>query len=193
VALGADVPVVLTDNGPQLVMGNGDRFPAIDMFAHALRGEVAQAFDLYPSGHRPRVVVDRLTIARERWSLPVSELVFADAPDEAARFLACRRFAGHRALPRYLFVKSPLETKPFFVDLASPVYVELLVSAVRKLRSGQPDARLSVTEMLPSIDQTWLPDASGNRYVAEFRLVAYDTRATAEGESDGIERWESAG
>jgi hypothetical protein len=33
---------------------------------------------------------------------------------------------------------------------------------------------LSVSEMLPSCDQIWLPDAQGRKYTCEFRITAVD-------------------
>jgi hypothetical protein len=174
VSLGADIAVEPSPAGPQLRMANGQRFDAVDLFAGVLKAEVAQAFDVYPPGYRPRIVVDRLTLARERWSAPVAELEFAFATDEAQRYLGCRRWARRRGLPGRVFVKSPVETKPLYVDLAGPGYVEVFAAAVRQLRELRPAAVLTVTELLPELDRTWLPDRAGNRYVAEFRFVAYD-------------------
>jgi hypothetical protein len=37
--------------------------------------------------------------------------------------------------------------------------------------------------MLPRTDQTWLPDADGNTYTSEFRVVAVDLKARS-GERD---------
>ena len=53
-------------------------------------------------------------------------------------------------------------------DLASPTLVEMFVKLVRKA------SRLTVTEMLPSIEDTWVPDAAGDLYTSELRLVTVD-------------------
>ena len=177
VHLGADVAVLPGAGGPHLVLPDGSRFSVLDLFANAIQGEVAQAFDLYPPGYRPRVVVDRMVIARRRWSLPAAGLSFAKLPDEADRFVGCRAWMREHRLPRQVFVKSPLETKPFYVDFAAPAFVELLVTAARRAARAGADVQLSVTEMLPDTGETWLADAHGHRYVAEFRFVAFDRRA----------------
>jgi hypothetical protein len=39
---------------------------------------------------------------------------------------------------------------------------------------GEPGALLSVTEMLPEPQDTWLCDAQGNRYTSEFRCIAVE-------------------
>jgi hypothetical protein len=36
---------------------------------------------------------------------------------------------------------------------------------------------VTVAEMLPAPDQTWLTDARGQRYTAELRVVAVDQKA----------------
>jgi len=75
-----------------------------------------------------------------------------------------------------VFVKSPVELKPFFVDLAGVPSVELFAHAVRALERAEPGARIAVGEMLPGPDELWLTDAAGARYTAEFRMAAVDRR-----------------
>ncbi|MEU5077366.1 hypothetical protein AB0G76_38310, partial [Streptomyces asoensis] len=64
------------------------------------------------------------------------------------------------------------EPRPFFVDFDSPVYVNILAKAARRLARKDPHARLTVTEMLPTPEQTWLTDDQGRHYTSELRLVA---------------------
>ncbi|HYP28708.1 MAG TPA: lantibiotic dehydratase, partial [Blastocatellia bacterium] len=84
-------------------------------------------------------------------------------------------------LPRQVFVKSPAEQKPFYVDFDSPVLVSLLSKAVRQgERKGAGDGgggMITMTEMLPGPEQAWLPDAEGNLYTSELRIVAIDSPA----------------
>jgi hypothetical protein len=47
---------------------------------------------------------------------------------------------------------------------------------VRRLRRSGA-GRLTVTEMLPTPEQTWLTDDAGNRYTAELRFVAVEEGA----------------
>jgi hypothetical protein len=68
-----------------------------------------------------------------------------------------------------------VEQKPFFVDFNSPVLVEILAKMVRRTSdSSQSDSLVSCSEMLPTLNQTWLPDAAGNSYACELRMVALD-------------------
>ncbi|HEX8112720.1 MAG TPA: hypothetical protein VF516_33545, partial [Kofleriaceae bacterium] len=84
------------------------------------------------------------------------------------RFIQARAWARSAGLPRRLFVKVPEETKPLFLDLASPTFVELAARMVRKAQA------VSISEMLPDLDELWLCDAEHRRYTSELRLVAVD-------------------
>jgi Lantibiotic dehydratase, N terminus len=177
VCAGADVDVVEDGSRLVLVLPDGARFDALDLFTEPLKAATAQSFALHPpSRHRPRVTIDRVVVAREGWTFPVAELAFADLPAEPPRFVCARRWARENGVPDRVFVKSPLEVKPFYVDFAAPAYVDGLLAAVRKLRREEPSGSIRLTEMLPDGDETWLSDALGRRYVAELRFVAFDTR-----------------
>nr|QEO74848.1 hypothetical protein [uncultured bacterium] len=94
---------------------------------------------LEPRAHTPRVTVDRLVVCREAWRFQPAEMAFAHEKDEAARFLAARRWARAHGMPRFVFTKSPVEVKPCYVDFASPVYVNIFAKIVRRtLEQGAP-------------------------------------------------------
>lgn len=42
----------------------------------------------------------------------------------------------------------------------------------RTAEANRPDRRITLSEMLPRADDTWLRDAEGNRYTCELRLMA---------------------
>nr|BFE52790.1 hypothetical protein GCM10017745_62170 [Saccharothrix mutabilis subsp. capreolus] len=127
------------------------------------------------------MTLDRLVVARESWRLPPASCGFAFAPDEPSRFLGAQAWRREHGVPRFVFVKSPIEHKPFYADLESGPSVELFAHAVRALEREEPDAPLAVGEMLPGPDALWLTDAQGNRHTAEFRLVAVDRRGWHQG------------
>jgi hypothetical protein len=78
-------------------------------------------------------------------------------------------------MPRFVFIKTPVEMKPCFVDFDSPIYIDLFLKLIRRTREqGPDDSLIDVTEMLPTPDQLWLQDRQGRRYTSEFRLVALD-------------------
>jgi Lantibiotic dehydratase, C terminus./Lantibiotic dehydratase, N terminus. len=123
--------------------------------------------------HRPRITIDRLVVERETWCFQAAEIEFAEEKDEASRFLAARRWAREQGMPRFVFIKSPIEVKPVFVDFDSPVYLNILSKMVRKgLRNDCSD--FVFTEMLPTPGQCWLPDANGQKYASELRFIAVD-------------------
>src|SRR5206468_1965557 len=70
---------------------------------------------------------------------------------DAEFFLEVARWRARHALPRHVFVHTNLNPKPFYVDLGSPLLVDLLRRAVSAI-AGQSDGNLYVTEMLPGPD-----------------------------------------
>ncbi|GAA2745821.1 lantibiotic dehydratase [Kitasatospora cinereorecta] len=171
----ADVAVVERDGELRVVLPDGAEFPAVDVFAHVLTTLAMDLFQVLPEGdHTPRVTVDRLVVARETWRLPAAVAGFATEKDEGRRFVRARRWREEHGLPRFVFVVSPTESRPFYVDFDSPVYVNILAKALRRLAGKDPDGRLVVTEMLPTPEQTWLTDDQGRRYTSELRFVAVD-------------------
>jgi hypothetical protein len=116
-----------------------------------------------------------VVLTRERWTVPAAQLAFAREEDTLARFIAARAWARATGLPRRLFLKVPEETKPLFVDLESPTFVDLAAKMVRKA------SEISLSEMLPDLEELWLTDAHGRHYTSELRLVAVDPVAWCAG------------
>ncbi|MFD0201591.1 MULTISPECIES: non-ribosomal peptide synthetase [Saccharothrix] len=175
----------VTESGGRLVARSRDGRVDVDLVEllnEQVMAQLVQHFRLLPAGeHTPRVSLDRLVVAREGWRLPAARSAFAFAPDEATRFLRAQAWRREYGMPRFVFVKSPVEHKPFYVDLESQPSVELFAHAVRALDREKPEVPLAVGEMLPGPDQLWLTDASGARHTAEFRVVAVDRRGWPEG------------
>jgi hypothetical protein len=145
------------------------RFEIIAFLEYFLQIESVAHFHLFSSlPHTPRVSIDKLVVSRERWRFSPAEIEFAHLGHGPERLLAARRWARRHELPRFLFYKIPEEAKPCYLDLDSAVYVDLFAKLVRKSSAVQ------VVEMLPTIDDTWLVDADGQRYVSELRMVAVD-------------------
>jgi hypothetical protein len=134
-----------------------------------LTGACGTHFDLHPSlAHVPRVTIDRLVITRERWRFQPDELAFAWKDSRFEQLAEARRWTRARGLPRWVFAKIPEETKPCYVDFESALYVEILAKLVRKA------SVVTLTEMLPTVEQSWLTDAEGRSYASELRLAAVD-------------------
>lgn len=156
-------------------LASGEVFDVLECFSELLLDLVIDAFDIFaPNDHLPRVTIDRLVINRETWWFDARVLDFAAHRSEARRYLEARSWQQRTGLPKRIFVVSPLETKPFFVDFDSPIHINLLTKAIRAVRDAGSDSPLRITEMLPTTDQLWLTDTDGARYTSELRLVAVD-------------------
>jgi len=152
------------------------QFDLMDAFADVLSGLGTNVFQLLRAEkHTPRVTFDRMVICRETWRFAPDEMQFADEKEKTSRFLAARRWAHAHDMPRFVYVKTPVEIKPFYVDFDSPMLVDMFAKMVRQTaEDGTAGMRVSVSEMLPRLDQIWLPDAEGRRYTSELRIVAVD-------------------
>ncbi|HEY6806348.1 MAG TPA: lantibiotic dehydratase [Pyrinomonadaceae bacterium] len=152
------------------------RFDIIEAFADVFSSSTTSKFKLFASApHTPRVTIDDMVVSRESWMFAVSEMPFANEETDSQRFLEAARWAKQHGLPQYVFVKSPVEVKPFYVDFNSPVYVDIFAKVVRRTGAAKGDETLiAVSEMLPAHEHAWLTDAEGRHYASEFRIVAVD-------------------
>ncbi|MGQ4343161.1 lantibiotic dehydratase, partial [[Kitasatospora] papulosa] len=184
--LSAEVTVTDRDGRLTAVLPDGSEFDVLDVFSHALTNRVMDRFALrIDADHVPRVAVDKLVVSRESWRFTGGDLEFAEEKSEARRYVRARNWRGERGLPRYVFVVSPTEPRPFYVDFDAPVYVNILAKAARRLARKDPQAKLTVTEMLPSPEHAWLTDDQGNAYTSELRFVAVDQ----EHRQGGVPSW----
>jgi hypothetical protein len=172
--------LVIEDSSDGLIVRTVDgrlSFDILEAFAQTLSARVINSFSLLPpTRHTPRVTIDRVVVCREAKRFSCTELGFAFEKDEAVRFLAAHRWMREQDLPRFMFVKSKLERKPFYVDMNSPILLNILAKIIRRTKDNQDTANslITFTEMLPSHDETWLPDIEGNHYASELRMVAVD-------------------
>ena len=173
---GGGALVVRSDDGRHTL-------PLAEVVGEAVMLHLIQRFDILPrADHQPRVTLGRVVIARENWRFTAAGLDFARVTDEAERFRRVRRWQREVDLPRYVFVKTPVEKKPFLLDFASLPSVDGFARALRRTVDGAGnEATVRLSEMLPGPDQLWLTDPDGGRYTAEFRIVAVDTRTPSTG------------
>ena len=172
--------LVIEDSSDGLIIRTLDRrwrFDLLEAFGGKLSDRILNFFSLLPPvRHTPRVTIDRVVVCREAMRFSWDELDFAFEKEEASRFLAAHRWLREHNLPRFMFVKSKLERKPFYVDFDSPIYINILARIIRRTKENQDAANslITFTEMLPRHEQSWLPDIEGNHYTSELRLVAVD-------------------
>lgn len=129
--------------------------------------------------HLPRVTIDEVVIARESWSFEADELAFASIADPLARSVELKRWQRRHGVPRFVFVKAPIERKPYFVDLDGPLSIETFSKLIRQTGEAGAGVRIRVSEMLPSFEHAIFPDAEGRRYTSELRLVMVDSARPA--------------
>jgi Lantibiotic dehydratase, N terminus len=148
------------------------RFDIITFIEHHLIAESHAEFTVVGSAaHSPRITVDGVVFSREKWQLTPDEIRFVHLEMPVERFIAARAWARTMGMPRRIFIKVPDETKPVFVDLESSVLVDNMARMVRKA------PWVTISEMLPDIEQTWLVDRERRTYTSELRIVAVDTLA----------------
>lgn len=171
----AELLVEVTDKGLEVRTRDGSRrFPGSAFFGPQLRSFCARRFRLLPAlPHTPRVVVDRLVINRETWRFDVQELAFASATAPLERYAGFCSFAAQHSFQRWTFVRTHREKKPVYVDLHSPMLVEVAMKLVRAA-AGDEAGWVSISEMLPSPEQLWLTDGEGERYCSELRTAILD-------------------
>ena len=160
-------------------ISDGRRFHILEAFSDLLFAFVMnKASWVPPLRHIPRVIIDKLVIHRETWRFRKDDLDFAVEKDEARRFLGARRWMRSHSLPQKVFIKSAVEVKPFYVDLESPVLVEILCRAIRRMNSlSGKGEQLIVSEMLPGPRELWLQDVRGASYTSELRFAVVDLKA----------------
>jgi hypothetical protein len=145
------------------------RFPLICIFERRIKLIAATAFSLSDgSATGPRRTLGDLVIERARWRFDASTLTWLDMPQ--GRLERAAQFCAQHGLPQRVFVRSPDEVKPLYLDWKAPLLLEMLA------RLARSSPWLSFSEMLPAPGELWLRDAAGAPYVCELRCIAVDPK-----------------
>ncbi|MFB9235740.1 lantibiotic dehydratase [Plantactinospora siamensis] len=165
-------------DGDRLMLGlpgAAERFEVMDVGGAWLTWDLVDAFKqvVGTRPHTPRVVVDDLVMFRETWSFPIDGLDWISARSDPEHFVAARRWLRAHGLPDIVFASISSEPKPIFVDFRSEVQVGNLAQLLRAA-GATAGATVTISEMLPAPDQSWLADAAGNVYTCELRLLFAD-------------------
>ena len=116
--------------------------------------------------HAPRLTLSRTVLRRETWQVPAAAT--PARPEDAGAW------ARARGMPRRVFMLSPLEHKPVYVDFDSRILTGIACRQFRRAAAERPDGTVRFTEMLPAAEDCWLEDGDGLRYTSELRMVAVD-------------------
>jgi hypothetical protein len=141
------------------------RLPLAELLFLPIFVAAVRSFDPVGDDTPGRMTIGRTVIRRAQWTASAHEL--ASAGDDLADW------ARRQRLPRRVFARSPLERKPMLVDFESPVLRRVLRRWSASTAERAPDARMTLTEMLPAARDCWLQDDTG-RHASELRLVAVD-------------------
>jgi len=154
--------------GSDVVDEEGDlRVPVVDVFAMPIFVIAVRTFEPWPAAaHQPRLTAGRVVLRRESWSAPAADI--GHTPDDLAAW------ARSLGMPRRVFVKTPAERKPFYLDLDSAVLRRIAPRHIRAAADSADPVRFS--EMLPDRDHCWLSDPNGRRYASELRLIGVEAR-----------------
>lgn len=176
--------LVLAEQDGQLMVSTRDgqqQFPLLHVLEGFLSPLVCDHWQPLPvAQHTPRISFDRLVICREAWRFLPEELPFLACQNLLEEYTELRRWVREHALPRFLFVRISGERKPFYVDTASPISVQILIKALRQVQTGYKQEHPVVfSEMLPDPEHAWLMDAQNNHYTSELRVVIVDRAGMA--------------
>ncbi len=165
----ADFDVVADDGRLLAVQRNGAlRLDLLRVFERRIKMRAAASFSLSDDADRtPRRSLGPLVVQRAQWR--VESLPFHDCEGAAA----WREAMG---IPERVFARVPGEMKPIYVDLTSPISVEMFVRFAAGAR------KVSISEMFPGPDGLWLRDGEGNAYTSELRCIAVDPQPFDAGE-----------
>jgi hypothetical protein len=142
-------------------------------------GSAAEA-DEGPVAFAPRLCIDRLVLARARWTVAVNALPSrAGAATDAMHLLALARWRREHQIPRHVFAKATggLATGPADSDgvaqlFSKPMYIDFenvfSVALFERLRAAT-QGRLLLTEMLPGHEEQRVR-RGGRTHVSELQL-----------------------
>lgn len=161
---------VVQRSGSRLLVkhpGKGLTFDAWQVFERRIKLKAATAFSLSdgsPTG--PRRSLGGLVVQRAHWRFEPA--AFGWLEEAAGRVDRARAFCQAHSMPSRVFMRSPTEIKPLYLDWNSPILLEVLARLVRQT------PWLSFSEMVPGPGELWLRNASGEAFVSEFRSIAVD-------------------
>jgi hypothetical protein len=169
------VTVADRDGTLTAVARDGRSWPLFDVFALLVAWIGIEGFKEINTGpHHPRVTVDRLVIAREPWRTTIGACGLT-VPGRLPEYLAARGLRRALGLPDKVFARIGTEIKPVYLDLTSPRYVSAFCTMLRSAQQAAgDDVQIVFTEMLPRVEDAWLPDARGQRYFSELRIQLRD-------------------
>ncbi|QQR88677.1 MAG: lantibiotic dehydratase [Myxococcales bacterium] len=164
--------LVVEKNGTELVVrniNNNDLY-SLESVLDDLLSAVAYRDCLltWDQDHSPRVQIDDLVIARESWTILPKDLEPLSKEHTSNRFLAAQRWLKRAGLPQQFFAYLPPES-PLYVDFQSPISIDIFLKQVK-----QKHGPFMISELFPTLENTFLPNRQGETYTSEFHLISVD-------------------
>jgi len=178
----ADIELLVTESAVQARLPDGRTVGISDLLGVFLTVVSTDGWKSLSAGRRtPRLSVGDVTVVRETWRIPMPQSPLAATYDsEEAGFRAMRQWQAKLSMPDEVYLSLPGETKPLYLAFDAPaVVLSALAMARRATRRGHTDGDVVISEARPTPAEAWLPDADGDRYHGELRLVAVDTEHCA--------------
>lgn len=156
-------------------------WPLVEVFADLLAIHAVDGFKLLAGAGAsgPRVEVGRVTLTRRTWRSEVAQTGLIDASTRERRFLAGRRLRSRLDLPEQVYVSISTETKPVYCDFRSPLYVQGLATLLHSAHQRDENARVTISEALPTPQDAWFPDGRGGTCFSEIRVHLVEPEPTA--------------
>lgn len=169
--------ITVTDRGGELIAtcrSQGWAAPVRECLGENLSAVAVNLFRLRPAApYAPRVTLGAVTVCRETWRVPLSRLAATPGRDRDPEQHEIRAVLAGLGVPRHVFARVPGDPKPFYVDLAVPLFADNLCRAVRRAAAAGDGGEVVLSEMLPAPSELWLR-LPGGSYTSELRVVAVD-------------------
>ncbi|HEU5380959.1 MAG TPA: lantibiotic dehydratase [Ktedonobacteraceae bacterium] len=117
--------------------------------------------------HTPRIEIEGVVYQRERWTLPVADVLPPPTlrNDATALLLHASELCRRYGLPERAFARVLSERKPLYVDFANIFSLELFFHSIRH------DSTVMLSEVLPVPERWWLRGHRGTSS-CEWRMTA---------------------
>ncbi len=159
---------LLVDGGEVVDRGGTIRLRLIDVLALPVFIMAVRTFAPWDEpAHASRLSVGRVVLRREHWTVTAADVPAADG---------MAAWAAGLGMPRRVFVTTPVERKPFLLDVESPVLRRIAARHIRAAAAVDGAATVRMAEMLPAPEGCWLRDDAGRGFTSELRFVGRDRR-----------------
>lgn len=126
----------------------------------------------------PRMMMGDLVVQRAKWQIKKENFWNETYPGSSTElFYDAFKFHMENRLPQEAFVKIANQPKPFYIDFDNYFLLEMW-------DAFWTEEECTLSEMLPSLSETWLTKGNEQRHTAELRLSYFVERGNGHDSSD---------